>query len=104
EAIADVVTRRARTVIARVLAPYKRSGFALSPQDVDDIASTVSLRLVGKLMALAETAGEPIESFDDYVATLTFNTAYDFFRRLYPKRARLKNRLRYIMSRDERLA
>ena len=104
EAIADVITCRARAVIARVLGPYKRSGFALVPQDVDDIVASVSLRLVSKLRALTETAGEPIERFDDYVATLTFNTAYDFFRRRHPKRARLKNRLRYILSRDQRLA
>jgi hypothetical protein len=104
EAIADVITRRARTVIAHVLGPYRRSGFALSSQDFDDIASTVSLRLVSKLTALADAAAEPIERFDDYVAALTFNTAYDFFRRRYPKRARLKNRLRYIMKTDRRLA
>jgi|SRR6266850_2143484 len=104
EAIADVITRRARAVITRVLGPYRRAGFALAPQDVDDITSTVSLRLVSKLMALTDAADEPIERFDDYVAALTFNTAYDFFRRRYPKRARLKNRLRYIMKADRRLA
>jgi hypothetical protein len=104
EAIADVITRRARTVIAHVLGPYRRSGFALSPQDFDDIASSVSLRLVSKLRALTEAPVEPIERFDDYVAALTFNAAYDFFRRRYPKRARLKNRLRYIMKADRRLA
>src|SRR5438034_473557 len=105
EAIADVITRRARGVILHVLGPYRRSGFALSPQDFDDIASTVSLRLVTKLRALTtEAPGEPIERFDDYVAGLTLNAAYDFFRRRYPKRARLKNRLRYIMKADRRLA
>src|SRR5436309_11581924 len=104
EAIADVITRRARGVILHVLRPYRRSGFALSPQDFDDIASTVSLRLVSKLRALTEAPGEPIERFDDYVAALTFNAAYDFFRRRYPRRARLKNRLRYIMKADRRLA
>lgn len=104
DAIADVITRRARAVMARVLAPYKRSGFALTPQDADDIVASVSLRLVSKLRALSEAADEPIERFDDYVAALTFNTAYDFFRSRYPRRARLKNRLRYIVSRDPRLA
>src|SRR5258705_12395050 len=103
-AIADVIPLRARRVIDRVLAPYRRSGFALSPHDADDIAASVSLRLVCKLRAVAETAGESIESFDDYVASLTFNTAYDFFRRRAPRRARLKNRLRYIVTRDARLA
>jgi len=103
DAIADVIAYRARTVIDRVLGPYRRSGFTLSPEDLDDIASSVSLRLLRKLRAVAET-GEVIERFDDYVAALTFNTAYDYLRRRYPRRARLKNRLRYVTTRDRRLA
>ena len=80
-AIAEVIAHRAKAVIGRVLTPYWRSGFALSPQDADDIAASVSLRLLRKLRAVGEMAEEAIERFDDYVATLTFNAAYDFFRR-----------------------
>jgi hypothetical protein len=101
EAIARLITTRARPVIDRVLLPYRRSGFALRPEDIDDIAATISLRILGKLRGEPEQA---IERFDDYVAKLAFNAAYDFFRRRYPQRARLKSRLRYVMTRDERLS
>ena len=62
--------------------------------------ATVHLRIIGRL----ENLGDPLESLDDYVATLTFNTLHDHLRRRYPERTRLKNRLRYVLLRDDRLA
>jgi hypothetical protein len=49
-------------------------------------------------------AADPIENLPDYVARLTFNAINDHFRRRYPERTRVKNRLRYALTHDQRLA
>ena len=72
----------------------------LNEDDGADITSTVVLRLIRRL---GEESPE-IDSLDDFVATLTYNAAYDFLRRRYPERTRHKNRLRYVLLHDDRLA
>lgn len=98
-AIGELIARLARPQIARLL---RRSD--VRPEDADDILATVSLRLLVRLRAAAAPCGEPIERLEEYVTTLTFNTVNDHFRRRFPQRARLKNRLRYLLTRDERMA
>jgi DNA-directed RNA polymerase specialized sigma24 family protein len=72
----------------------------LNEDDAADITSTVVLRVIRRLGEEAPN----IESLDDFVATLTYNAAYDFLRRRYPERTRHKNRLRYVLLHDDRLA
>ena len=72
-------------------------------QDAEDVIATVTLRLIRKLRMLEAEQGS-IRQFLDYVATLTYNTVYDFLRRRFPERSRLKNRLRYVLTRDPRLS
>lgn len=102
EEIARMVERavpRIRAIISR----YARMEWALSADDADDVAATVRLLLVRRLRA-AEGAPEEIRDFDGYVATTTYNTLYDALRRRFPERARLKNRLRYLLTHDSRFA
>ena len=66
-------------------------------------SSDLNLRLIGKLRLLGTEQGS-IRQFEDYVATLTYNTVHDFLRRRFPQRGRLKNRLRYVLERDARLS
>lgn len=101
--IEDLVLRVANPVVASILARYRRPGSGLVRQDLDDLTSTIHLRLMGKLRTLA-TAAEPIENFEKYVATLTYNVVHDHLRRLFPARTRLKNALRYMLTHDPRLA
>lgn len=92
----------ARPVVSAVLARAISS--ALRPQDADDIAAVVDLRLLGKLRELAEANGEGVQDLERYVATLTQNAIHDHLRRAFPARARLKNRIRYLLVRDARFA
>lgn len=98
------VLARARPVIHDVIGRHFRSGWKVCPEDVDDIASTVCLRLIAKLRAVAELEDEAIGSLDDYVATITYRAIYDYNRCRYPERTRLRKRLRYILTRDRRFA
>ncbi|HJQ40897.1 MAG TPA: hypothetical protein VKB93_27480 [Thermoanaerobaculia bacterium] len=85
---------QARPVVERVVARYQHR--ALRHDEAEDIVATVLLRLVRRLQA-----GE-VESVTDFAATLTFNAVYDYMRSRHPEWTRLKNRLRYILSHDER--
>jgi hypothetical protein len=60
---------------------------------------------VSRLQSLrADPTSPPIESFSDYTATVAYHACAHHLRRRYPARARLKNRLRYVLTRDRRFA
>jgi hypothetical protein len=101
--IEGLILRVAQPLIVSVLSRYKGPGAGLAAQDVDDLTSTIHLRLVAKLRTLTGAA-EPIADFEKYVATLTYNAVNDHLRRVFPARTRLKNRLRYTLVHDPRLA
>jgi RNA polymerase sigma factor (sigma-70 family) len=103
EEIARLIETVARPVAEKVMRRYVRSDSAVTAEDGEDITATVMMRLVAKLRATGGS-GEAIERFSDYAATLAFNAVNDHFRRKYPHRTRLKNRLRYALTRDARLA
>jgi RNA polymerase sigma factor (sigma-70 family) len=101
--VETLVIEHATPLIRRIVSRCARSDRQLREQDADDVIATVTLRLVRKLRLLGAEQGS-IRQFEDYVATLTYNTVYDFLRRRFPERSRLKNRLRYVISRDSRLS
>jgi RNA polymerase sigma factor (sigma-70 family) len=103
EHVETLVLEHAAPLIKRIVARCARSDRVLREQDADDVISTVTLRLVRKLRFLVAEQGA-IGRFEDYVATLTYNTVYDFLRRRFPERSRLKNRLRYVLTRDPRFS
>ena len=102
--VETVLVEHVRPVIDAVISRHVGSGWPLSLEDADDIASTVSLRLIAKLQAIDDLQDAPIASLEDYVATATYRTIYDFNRRRYPERTRLRKRLRYVLTRDRRFA
>jgi hypothetical protein len=99
--IGELLVMQATPIIERVLA---RAPAVVQPHDRDDIAGTVTLGLTRKLHLVPFSADEGIRDFQDYVAKATFNGVQDFVRRHFPQRTRLENRLRYLLSRDPRLA
>jgi RNA polymerase sigma factor (sigma-70 family) len=102
--IESLLVNLARPLVRRVLSRFMRQDDLLQREDADDIESTVMLRLVSKLEAAATSAEDVVDNFESYVATLTYNTTYDFLRRCFPQRTRLKNRLRYVLTHDSRFS
>jgi DNA-directed RNA polymerase specialized sigma24 family protein len=94
----DAMAAHAAAVVDRVLATQRTS--AVRADDLEDIRSTVLLRLLTRMRRNAE----PIENFETFVSTATYNAINDHLRRRYPERARLKNRLRYLLMHDGELA
>jgi RNA polymerase sigma factor (sigma-70 family) len=99
-----LLVEHASPVIDSVAARISRSDRAITPDDIDDLVSTVRLRLVRKLQESETLDEEIIGDFGNYVARLTYNTIYDFLRERFPERTRLKNRIRYLLGHDHRLA
>lgn len=96
-----VLLDHARPVIETVIARFSRSEWAFRRDEADDIRATAILRLIRRLQTIEQ---EDVRDFGNYVATLTYHTIYDFMRRRFPERTRLKNRIRYLLDRDPRFA
>jgi DNA-directed RNA polymerase specialized sigma24 family protein len=94
-AIERIVADDVQPVIARTLRRQR-------PEEPDEIASAIHLRVLQRLRQLP--GGDPIHNLADYVATISHNAIYDALRRRYPERTRLKNRLRYVITHDRRFA
>lgn len=98
DGVLQAQTERARQIARRIVESSR--GKRLRPEDADDVVASVLLRLLRTL----RDRPLAITNFDGFVATLTYNTLSDFFRARFPERTRLKNRLRYVLTHDRRLA
>lgn len=103
DAALEQLFRAAEPVMEAVAGHYRRRGM-LDPSEAEDVVSTVRVRLMLKLQRLAAGEGDPIATFDGYVARLAYNAVNDVFRGRHPQRAMLKKRLREIAVRDRRFA
>lgn len=94
----------ARAIAARKLRSYGKAS-SQWPDDVDDVVGDVTVTMVDRLGELRRSPGAPpIESLLDYTATVTHNALAHLLRRRHPERARLKNRLRYLLTHRDRIA
>lgn len=91
-----------RRIAARKL--HAHAGDAVSRQDLEDVVADALLALVSRLQSLrADPTSDPIENFADYTAAVSYHTFAHYLRRKHPERSRLKNRLRYVLTREGRL-
>src|SRR5947209_1213220 len=67
-------------------------------QDIDDVSSEAMLELLARLDAVRNGEAQPIENYPAYVAGIGHHAVNNYFRRRYPQRHRLKNRLRYVLK------
>ena len=93
----------AAPLLERVLRGHFGSA-ASAESDLEDLRATALLRLARQLQALRRGEAEAIESFGGYVAVTGFNAWRAWLRRRHPERARLHDRLRYLLTHDRDLA
>lgn len=103
-AIEDVVSARARPLLATILARFRKRERMLRLDDCEELSSVIMLRIIKKLRATAHFEEHAIGAFDGYMAILAYNSLHDFRRQRYPERHRLKRSLRYVIAREENLA
>jgi hypothetical protein len=106
--LTGILQERAVPLIRRIVGTKLQShGGARHSEaaEIDDLTGEAVLQLVSRLRTLREDpSAVPIQSLDDYTATLAFNVYGQYLRRRYPARARLKDRVRYAIEHDPRLA
>jgi hypothetical protein len=102
--LAELLERHASPLVRDVVrgqVPERLSGAA----DSSDVQAGVLLRLTAHLWGLrADGDAAPLESFSGYVAATAHNACHAFFRSRYPHRSRLRNKLRYVLTRGAGLA
>jgi hypothetical protein len=85
----------ARAIVGRKLRTYSSRPEA---SDREDVVSEAMLTLIERLRALTAGEAAPIENLPGYAATIVHSACAHYVRRQYPERARLKARLRYVLS------
>jgi RNA polymerase sigma factor (sigma-70 family) len=100
QAIERLIVREAQPIIDGILARSRSD--TVRSEDLDDISSDVQLRLIRRLQSVPAAESNAISSFGDFVARLTYNAVNDVLRNRFPQRTRLKNRIRYVLERDDR--
>lgn len=101
--IERLILEVAQPLSSEILSRYARPGAAVRLDDVEDISGAITVRLISRLRAVLESSDDAIADFRGYVAALTYNAINDHLRSAFPARARLKNRIRYVLLRDPRL-
>lgn len=100
ERLGDLLANHATPVIRRVV--FSRLGRSCT--DVDDVSSQVLMQLLLRLrQGKADEGLSQIETFGGYAAAAAHHGCDHYFRRKYPLRWRLRNRLRYVLEHDRRL-
>lgn len=104
EAIGEVLAGHAVPLIERLLeAAVKRS--TLSAADARDLAGDLELRVLQRLVRLAEHPREqPLANLDDYIGRIVHHAVDDHLKRQDPLRTRLAQRVRYVLTHSRRLA
>ncbi len=102
DALDALVAAEVRPTVRQVIARRHSAVSLLGAGAEEDIAATVLVRLLRRMQTMLVFEEDAIAQLDDYVATLTYNVIYDFLRRRFPQRTRLRNQLRYILQHDPR--
>ena len=78
---------------------------AASTQDANDLFNDVITNLLSRLRNIrSDRTQGAITDFRGYIAATAYNACNLYLRQKYPRRSRLKNRLRYLLSHDATFA
>ena len=78
---------------------FDRSGASSPKQDAGDLFNDVVVNLISRLRQVKQNPAQAgIVDFRSYVASTAYNACNLYLRQKFPRRSRLKNRLRYLLS------
>lgn len=99
-----LLIEHATPTIKAVIAYRLRAGFAQTG-DAEDVCQEVTLQLIARLKYLKATGAPPLHgAFSSYVAAVAHQACSLYRRRQLPRRARLKDQLRYVLTHQRGLA
>jgi hypothetical protein len=101
--LSTLISEQARPLIKQIVTSEWRgcqgSASGLRPEDAEDVCAEAEARLFKRLRALRAGANETsIVNLRSYVAGVARNAWDQHLRSVYPQRARLKNKLRYLLG------
>jgi hypothetical protein len=94
-----------KEILGSTLRLYDNSGAGPYSQDAGDLLNDIVINLVSRLRQLRhDPTQDAIADFRSYVAGTAYNACNFYLRQRFPRRSRLKNRLRYLLSHDSHFA
>lgn len=102
DVLTALIHQHAEPVIHRILRAKLRVNFHSANHDeAEEVQSEVIAQLLTDLRACKNNPAEkPIHHLAGFVARLTLNACYQQFRIKYPQRHSLKNKVRYLLTRQ----
>src|SRR5260370_11388504 len=102
ECVAPVIKQVIRSKL-HVYFDYE--GRSPSNPDAEDLYGETLLKLLARLKECKESpADNSIGNLRSYAAVISYHTCYEYLRLKYPQRNTLKNKLRYMLTRQPGLA
>ena len=107
--LASLIDEHAVPIVKEILGSslhfhLERNGSA-STQDASDLFNEIIANLLSRLRHIrSDRLQGAIADFRGYIAATAYNACNLYLRQKYPRRSRLKNRLRYLLSHDAAFA
>lgn len=94
-----------REILGSSLRFHLNNNSAASTQDANDLFNDIITNLLARLRNIrSDPAQGAVTDFRGYIAATAYNACNLYLRQKYPRRSRLKNRLRYLLSHDAAFA
>ena len=107
--LASLIDEHAVPIVKEILGSslrfYLDNQGTASSQDANDLFNDVVANLLARLRQMrSDRPSGPIGDLRGYIAATAYNACNLYLRQKYPRRSRLKNRLRYLLSHDTAFA
>jgi len=107
--LASLVDEHAAPIVKEILGSSLRfhldNNGSASTQDANDLFNEIIANLLARLRHIRSDRPQgTIADFRGYIAATAYNACNLYLRQKYPRRSRLKNRLRYLLSHDAAFA
>lgn len=107
--LASLIDTHAVPIVKEILGSTLRfhldNNHAASSQDANDLFNDIVANLLSRLRQIrSERPNGAIADLRGYIAATAYNACNLYLRQKYPRRSRLKNRLRYLLSHDAAFA
>ena len=94
-----------KEILGSSLRFHLSSNSAASTQDANDLFNDIIANLISRLRHIrSDRLQGAIADFRSYIAATAYNACNLYLRQKYPRRSRLKNKLRYLLSHDDAFA
>jgi hypothetical protein len=94
-----------REILGSSLRFHLNNDSAASTQDANDLFNDIVASLLSRLRNIrSDPTQGAVTDFRGYIAATAYNACNLYLRQKYPRRSRLKNRLRYLLSHDANFA